>query len=252
MLEKEQLRKADIFSGLLFFFFGIFIISQAFQMPMKDSWGGVKNVWYVSPALLPLVIGSVITLLGAILARKGAKEVGGVEIKKMLKNIMSSKTFDFIASDGSIRFLAIAMLLIFYVYMSVPRVDFILCSMQFMIAFITMFYFDDIHLLKKLATTYTLLSIVFFLFLVTGLFDKLSAFIPYPADILTILFTAVYTYQAWSLSRASTELTKKFKTSAIVAFVTPFILGIVFRYFLLVPLIHEGLVVNIVEAIRYM
>jgi len=56
MLEKEQLRKADIFSGLAIFLFGLFIVLMASEMPMKDSWGGVQNVWYVSPALFPLFV----------------------------------------------------------------------------------------------------------------------------------------------------------------------------------------------------
>ena len=54
MLEKEKLRKADIFSGLAIFLFGLFMVLMASEMPMKDSWGGVQNVWYVSPALFPL------------------------------------------------------------------------------------------------------------------------------------------------------------------------------------------------------
>ena len=36
MLEKEQLRKADIFSGLAIFLFGLFIVLMASEMPMKD------------------------------------------------------------------------------------------------------------------------------------------------------------------------------------------------------------------------
>ena len=33
-------------------------------MPMKDSFGGVMNVWYVSPALLPMIIGFAIIAAG--------------------------------------------------------------------------------------------------------------------------------------------------------------------------------------------
>jgi hypothetical protein len=53
MMEKEKLRKADIFSGGIISLFGLWVISQALKMPMKDSWGGVQNVWFVSPALFP-------------------------------------------------------------------------------------------------------------------------------------------------------------------------------------------------------
>lgn len=252
MLEKEQLRKADIFTGLLFFIFGLFILSQAFQMPMKDSWGGVQNVWYVSPALFPLFIGSVITLLGAILTGKGVKAVGSAELQKMFSSFSMGGMLSFLTKDSSLRFIAIATLFVFYVYMSVPRIDFVLCSIQFLIGFITMFFFDDTVLLKKLFALYTTLSLIMLLFLVTGLEPAVSKIVPYSADILTIVLSAVYAFKAWQFSRVSPELADKFKTSMIVALVTPFVLGGVFKYFLLVPLIHEGLVINIADAIRYM
>jgi hypothetical protein len=54
MLEKENLRKADVYSGAVISLFGLWIVLQAIKMPMKDSWGGVQNVWYVSPAIFPL------------------------------------------------------------------------------------------------------------------------------------------------------------------------------------------------------
>ena len=70
MLEKEKLRKADVYSGAVICFFGLWIVLQAFKMPMKDSWGGVQNVWYVSPAIFPLFVGCMIMLLGGLLCRQ--------------------------------------------------------------------------------------------------------------------------------------------------------------------------------------
>ena len=69
MMEKDKLRRADMFSGSLICLLGLWIISQALKMPMKDSWGGVQNVWFVSPAIFPLFVGAMITLLGAMLIR---------------------------------------------------------------------------------------------------------------------------------------------------------------------------------------
>ena len=69
MIEKDKLRKADVYSGAIIFLFGLWVVLQALKMPMKDSWGGVQNVWYVSPALFPLFVGSMIMLLGALLVR---------------------------------------------------------------------------------------------------------------------------------------------------------------------------------------
>ncbi len=84
MMDKGQLRKADIFSGGLIMLFGLWVISQALKMPMKDSWGGVQNVWFVSPALFPLFVGAMITLLGALLIRTALKTVGSAGLKEVL------------------------------------------------------------------------------------------------------------------------------------------------------------------------
>ena len=76
MLEKEKLRKADVYSGIVIFLFGAWIVWQASKMPMKDSWGGVQNVWFVSPALFPLFVGGMIMLLGLLLFRTALKTIG--------------------------------------------------------------------------------------------------------------------------------------------------------------------------------
>ena len=76
MLEKDKLRKADVYSGIVIFLFGAWIVWQASKMPMKDSWGGVQNVWFVSPALFPLFIGGMIMLLGLLLSRTALKAIG--------------------------------------------------------------------------------------------------------------------------------------------------------------------------------
>ncbi len=39
MLEKENLRKADVYSGAIICLFGLWVVLQALKMPMKDSWG---------------------------------------------------------------------------------------------------------------------------------------------------------------------------------------------------------------------
>ncbi len=100
MMEKEKLRKADIFSGGIIFLFGLWIVSQALKMPMKDSWGGVQNVWFVSPALFPLFVGAMIMLLGALLIRIAFREVGSKELKRVLRWLGSPDMIP-ISEDGT-------------------------------------------------------------------------------------------------------------------------------------------------------
>ncbi|MFO7461502.1 MAG: hypothetical protein R6X07_12865, partial [Desulfatiglandales bacterium] len=143
MLDKEKLRKADIFSGAVVFLLGLWIVGQAFKMPMKDSFGGVMNVWYVSPALLPLFIGGVLMLLGFMLSRTGLKTVGSGELKNTLQWLGSRRLLWFLTSDGSMRFYAVSILFLTLVFLNLPRIDFFVSAVFFLFPFITMFYFYD-------------------------------------------------------------------------------------------------------------
>ena len=95
MLEKEKLRKADVYSGIVIFLFGAWIVWQASKMPMKDSWGGVQNVWFVSPALFPLFVGAMIMLLGLLLVRTALKTIGMKAFGHTLQWLLSQNLLHF-------------------------------------------------------------------------------------------------------------------------------------------------------------
>jgi hypothetical protein len=46
-------------------------------------------------------------------------------------------------------------------------------------------------------------------------------------------------------------LRKKYRTAMIIAFVSPFIVGVIFKYFLLVLMPSEGLVVAVMDYFWY-
>lgn len=252
MLEKDKLRKADIFSGSIISLFGLWIISQAVKMPMKDSWGGVQNVWFVSPALFPLFVGSAIALLGAMLIRTALKEVGLKELGRVLAWLISPEMNRFLKTTSSIRFYAITILFFSLVYLNIPRIDFFLSSVLFLMVFISMFYFDDNTLLKKLLYFYlagTLLFIVYFILKIPALLEPV---LPYAGDWLTLLFIITYCIYTWTLIHNVSALRKKYRTSLLLAVAAPFLIGSIFKYFLLVPMPTEGLVVAVLDAIWYM
>jgi hypothetical protein len=252
MLEKDKLRKADIYSGAIIFLFGLWIISQALKMPMKDSWGGVQNVWYVSPALFPLLVGSMIMLLGALLARTALKQVGLKEFKNTVGWLFSKALLQFLNSVTNLRFYTIAVLFLSFVFLNIPRIDFFLCAFLFLVVFITSFYFDDAVLLKKLFFFYLAGIIVFIIYFGVGMQATLAKTVPFPGDILTICFIIAYCIYAWMLIRKDPALRKKYRTAMIVAVFAPFLVGMIFKYFLLVPMPAEGLVVSILDYFWYM
>ncbi|MCP3868621.1 MAG: hypothetical protein GY703_11085 [Gammaproteobacteria bacterium] len=61
--EKAHLRRLDFRTGILLSLLAIGIIWEASGYPISDSYGGVQNVWYVSPALFPLLVGGLLLLL---------------------------------------------------------------------------------------------------------------------------------------------------------------------------------------------
>ena len=117
MLEKEKLRKADVYSGIVIFLFGAWIVWQASKMPMKDSWGGVQNVWFVSPALFPLFVGAMIMLLGLLLVRTALKTIGLKAFGDTLQWLFSKNLLQFLNTVSILRFYAIAVLFLAFVFL---------------------------------------------------------------------------------------------------------------------------------------
>ena len=154
MMDKDKLRKADLFSGGIIFLLGLYIVAESLQMPMKDSWGGVQNVWYVSPAIFPLFVGAMIMLLGGFLVRVAFKSVGLKGLTDVTSFLFSPQLVLFLKQAQNIRFYAISTLLISFVFIMIPRVDFFLASILFLEVFIPMFYLDDDDLLKKMLVFY--------------------------------------------------------------------------------------------------
>ena len=251
MMDKDKMRKADIYSGAAICLFGLWIILQALKMPMKDSWGGVQNVWYVSPAIFPLFVGSMIMLLGALLCRTALKMVGFKAFGETVRWLLSKALLQFLNSIPTLRFYTIVVLFLSFVYLTIPRIDFFLSASLFLIVFITSFYFDDAMLLKKLFFFYLAGIIVLILYFAFGLNDPLGRIVPFPADILTICFIVSYSVYAWKLILRNPMLRKKYRTAMIIAFVSPFIVGIIFKYFLLVLMPSEGLVVAVMDYFWY-
>lgn len=252
MMDKDKLRKADIFSGSLFFLFGLWIIVQALKMPMKDSWGGVQNVWFVSPALFPLLVGGMISLLGVLLIRTAFKEVGKEDLKITLRWLLSRNLTAYLTSHTTLRFYAVVVLFLSFVFIYIPRIDFFLCSTLFLVVFISMFYFDDDALLIKLFFFYFAGVGGFIVYFVIGLSAQLATVLPYPNDWLALVFIIAYLTYAWTLIRNIPALRKKYRTSLILALASPFLIGSIFKYFLLVPMPKEGLVVTVMDAIWYL
>ncbi len=251
MIETEKLRKADIFTGAAVLLLGLFIISQGVQMPMKDSYAGVQNVWYVSPALLPLFIGATLSVLGAALISIALKAVGLGGLKNTLNYLGGADFTSFLRQPETIRFYGIVLNLIVFVFVLIPRIDFFAAAVIFLLMFFFMFYCGTTRQMVRLIWLNIGATILLCLFMFTGLADRIGNVVPFSADLLVVLYIILLIFTTYRQLAHDPQLLKKFRRSLIVAFVTPFTIGIIFKYFLLVPMPHEGLVVFLLDAVWY-
>lgn len=250
MIETDKLRKADVFSGTVILSLGLFIIYQAFQMPMKDSYAGVQNVWYVSPALFPLLVGSMLALLGLLLVKTAVSAVGADGIISVFKYLSSSDFIDFLKLPVTIRYYGIVINLLVFVFLLIPNIDFFVASILFLLTFFFMFYCGTDQDLPLLIAQILTAAFVLGIYLFSGLAEKVDVLIPFSADLLVIVCIGILVYHYYKKNNAL-EFKRKFKISLLLGFLAPFTIGIIFKYFLLVPMPQEGLIVSLLDAVWY-
>ena len=251
MMEKDQLRKADIFSGSLIVLLGLFIVSQAFGMPMKDSWGGVQNVWYVSPALFPLLVGGMLTFLGLVLVSIAFKETGKAGVKSVFSFVASSDFIQFLRQAEVIRFYGIVVNLMVFVFLLVPRVDFFLGAILFLLVCFFMFYLRDAVLLLKVLLFTVSAAGFMILYFILGLGETVLKDVEFSQDWLVLGFIFSLCLLVGRNVKGQPEVARKYRLSLIIAFVAPFTIGVIFKYFLMVPMPFEGLIIQLLDSIWY-
>ncbi len=245
MLDTKSLRKADFVTSIVLFLFGVWILSQAFQMPMRDTYGGVRNVWYVSPALLPLIVGF---------------GIAGLSIVLLLYSIRSGGARDFIAtmrsyrpsiSDSGRRFLGILLALLTFVYFYIPRIDFALSIAFFLAYFVPAFYYDSIPLLRRLSTTYAGSFILLLFLYLTGIATRLNNAFEFSTDVIALVLIVFISLYSRIIIGQDRELRRRYRLGLVVTILLPLLLTPIFRFGLFVPLPHEGGIVQLMQLIYY-
>jgi hypothetical protein len=76
-MDKDKLRKSDFKTGALLIVFSLWFLSITFLfMPFKETYGGVANVWYVSPWIFPAIVLTLLLILSVILTINAMIENG--------------------------------------------------------------------------------------------------------------------------------------------------------------------------------
>ncbi len=245
-MDKVELRKKDFITSLILVAFGIFMITYTLTfIPMKDSYGGVMNVWFVSPGLFPVVIGGLLMIMGLILCNRAIKDGGARRFFQSLFHHEKDHT------GKTSRFLGILLILVSYVYLYIPRVDYFLSTLLALMAFISFFYLDQSNCYLKLFTCYLIGCLLFLTIFILKIDQQLNQKFLYFVDLLVFLFFLIYLGYSRLLTRRDGGLRRRWRISLLTSTVTSLVLIPSFKFFLLVPLPVEGGMIELMNVVRY-
>lgn len=231
-------RRSDFYTSISILILAIAMMLKSFTFPMKESYAGVENVWYVSPALLPLLVSGLMILLSLVLLKKAITDGGmqqAIEDFPALKAAMFSENF--------LRFIIIILYLSSYVYGLIPNGDFFLASMIFLFAFIVPFYLDSNNLFMTSFWPFALGS------LAIGIFGHFNILSTTTIDFIMIGIMVYMIFFCWLNIKANGQQKAKWRISLLTSVITPLVLIPAFKFGLLVPLPTEGIVIKLMETI---
>lgn len=136
MMEREKLRKADVLAALAFAGLGVVVIASALQMPIGGTYGGVRNPWWASPAMFPLLTGTLLILCSAVVMTRAVREGGHRGLVAFFGRRLRG-----LPTNAEVQRLWLAALLIgVYVFALFGRIDFYVASGLFLVVSMACFY----------------------------------------------------------------------------------------------------------------
>ncbi|MFT2111745.1 tripartite tricarboxylate transporter TctB family protein [Marinomonas sp. 2405UD68-3] len=231
------LRRADLKTSIVLIVLSSLMIIESFNFPLSDSYAGVTNAWYVSPALFPILIAIILLLCGIVLFLKAL-----VFVKA---NAGTTPARESAESWG--RFVLLVSLIAGQVYGWVPIVDFALAAFIFLFLFIFSFYADSVLIQKKTLVLWSTLSIIFII--ISQIFTP-SEEGRFLLDWVVVLVIGVILFMSKRWAN-QTDTNKAWRSSWKAALIVTVIVCPVFRLGMLVPLPTEGLVIEKMVDAKY-
>lgn len=248
--KNKKMRGADIIISTLFLILGIFILIGAFQMPLKDSYGGVESVWYVSPALMPIIIGIAIILLSISILLYGIKQ-GGLQL---IKDGIEKRKQEPILNEDTVRMLATLIPLFWLVFVHLRMLDFCIAVGLYLTFTISVFYFEDFKILKSTLGFYSIILLINLLLRITSLNVVLDNMFIFTTDIIAtieLIILIIYIRKKIKVNENYEKLKFKFKHAIRVSLITPITVAAIFRFALRIPMPKEGFIMNFMYLIYY-
>jgi len=250
-MNTKNRRGLDLFVGIFFILFSLLSFLETFKIPMKDTYGGVSNVWYVSPALMPLLVNSGLLLLGIFLIVFSIKHQA-LEYIKEWKNHALSKMFSmYFSSTEFKRFLFITLLFLFEVYAFIPHVDFYLSMALFLFVFISFFHLESNELNRFTLPLFFGFSALVILLKLIGLMTMINQRFQYVLDAVALVILIVMMVSMARFVSSDAELKKESRKVVSISLLGPFFLMLLFKYMLLIPMPVEGGIIGLMNLVFY-
>ena len=236
--------RKDFISGCILAIFGIWVIWQSSHYPIEGDYGGVKNAWYVSPALMPLFVGFSLLILSGLLMSKAGAQLGWASV--------TNKAFWSVQKLNESRRakLQIIGLFVLYVVALIPNTDFMIASWLFLLCLTTRFFLPYADALnRQLLIMISAASLIVF---GIGLSLKLESQNQQIliADTVALSLLCFAWAQTWIFLQANGLRTER-KQLIIGIILIPLVVVLAFKYFLLVPMPTEGAFLRLMDQLYF-
>ncbi len=246
MDSQTRMRRADFWTSLVFFAIAIGMIGSAMTMPLKESFAGVQNVWYVSPALLPLMIAAGLLILATTLLRNAVRTGGA---RAALASLGRWAEAD---GDATARMLAAIAIIVGYVYGLIPRIDYVVATTLFLLVFIGAFYLGRKDIMRFQAVLFLAVGAAALAADLLGVYPSPGTTPRYALDLIVLLGTAGLALATWRQLASDAVLRRRLGVTVAVSVAVALVTSASFKFGLLVPLPAEGAVVRLLEEIQLM
>ncbi|WP_419913098.1 hypothetical protein [Hoeflea sp.] len=219
MADTIVMRRRDFWTSLFLIVVSAFFLYQTSLIPFfKADAAGVQGAWFNSAALVPFGIFSALLLLACALLVIAIKGGGATRP-------FESEALGFTAAEAE-RLLCVAAILCAYIFLLVPRVDFIACSALLITALIWGFHTGNATA-RRLSTVMVLLPATY-----AGIahFPRAEWTKPHDDDIATLVAFVLLTLLMFGYERRRGLVTGVVRLTPVIAVCAPLLLVVAMAF----------------------
>lgn len=240
------LRKADFWTSIVLLALAVGMLIETLSYPLEGSYAGVRNAWYVSPALLPLIIAGALIILSGLLLANAVRTGGAAAALGDLPRASAARIWAATAD-----FWIIGGILAGYIYGLLPRVDFVAATTLMLFTLVAIYDMEAPSVARRALAIFFITSLAVVALALFGWRPGAQSAAAYARDAAVWTAVAMSIGAVWFAARREATAGLRFSRCLWLSILTPLIASVIFKFGLLVPLPTEGLTVELMNQIRY-